>query len=67
MSAADEADPPPRARGVLCPTCGVTTVWAGNPHRPFCSQTCRLIDLGIWLDERNRIPEHRGEDDPDLS
>lgn len=28
----------------------------GNAHRPFCSLTCRLIDLGVWLDERYRIP-----------
>jgi endogenous inhibitor of DNA gyrase (YacG/DUF329 family) len=27
----------------------------GNPHRPFCSLTCRLLDLGVWLDEGYRI------------
>jgi endogenous inhibitor of DNA gyrase (YacG/DUF329 family) len=47
----------PRVRGVTCPTCGEQTMWAGNPHRPFCSLTCRLIDLGVWLDERYRIAE----------
>jgi endogenous inhibitor of DNA gyrase (YacG/DUF329 family) len=31
-------------------------VWKGNPNRPFCSLSCRLIDLGVWLDERYRIP-----------
>ncbi|MEK7839506.1 MAG: DNA gyrase inhibitor YacG [candidate division NC10 bacterium] len=30
-------------------------VWQGNPNRPFCSLSCRLIDLGVWLDERYRI------------
>jgi len=30
-------------------------VWQENPHRPFCSITCRLIDLGVWLDEGYRI------------
>jgi endogenous inhibitor of DNA gyrase (YacG/DUF329 family) len=25
--------------------------------RPFCSERCRLIDLGDWLDESNRISE----------
>jgi len=30
--------------------------WSGNPHRPFCSLGCRLIDLGVWLDERYRVP-----------
>jgi endogenous inhibitor of DNA gyrase (YacG/DUF329 family) len=29
--------------------------WTGNPHRPFCSAACRLVDLGGWLDERHRI------------
>ena len=42
-------------RLVRCPRCGVGRDWTGNPHRPFCSLTCRLIDLGGWLDERYRI------------
>jgi uncharacterized protein len=42
--------------------------WAGNPHRPFCGITCRLIDLGQWLDERYRVagdtlPEKLSSDD----
>ncbi len=41
---------------VTCPRCLLATSWTGNPHRPFCSLTCRLIDLGVWLDERYRIP-----------
>jgi endogenous inhibitor of DNA gyrase (YacG/DUF329 family) len=31
-------------------------VWEGNPDRPFCSERCRLIDLGAWASERYRIP-----------
>jgi endogenous inhibitor of DNA gyrase (YacG/DUF329 family) len=54
------------ARGVTCPTCRARAVWDGNPHRPFCSLTCRLIDLGVWLDERYRIPEAR-DDEADVS
>ena len=38
-----------------CPHCGSLAAWAGNPHRPFCSLACRLIDLGVWLEERYRI------------
>jgi uncharacterized protein len=41
---------------VTCPTCRLRTAWLGNVHRPFCSLSCRLIDLGVWLDERYRIP-----------
>jgi len=50
------------ARQVTCPTCRSKTAWLGNPQRPFCSLACRLIDLGLWLDERYRIPP-RTEDD----
>ena len=55
----DEAAVRPRLR---CPRCGKETVWVENPHRPFCGLTCRLIDLGGWLDERYRVG---GESLPD--
>jgi len=38
-----------------CPQCRSPIRWEGNRHRPFCSLECRLIDLGVWLDERYRI------------
>jgi len=41
---------------VRCPTCRRETPWEGNPHRPFCSERCRLLDLAAWADERHRIP-----------
>jgi endogenous inhibitor of DNA gyrase (YacG/DUF329 family) len=41
---------------VKCPTCRKETQWQNNPHRPFCSDRCRLIDLGAWTQERYRIP-----------
>ena len=28
----------------------------GSPFRPFCSERCRLIDLGAWLSEERAIP-----------
>ena len=46
------------ARQMRCPRCGLRRAWAGNPHRPFCSLECRLIDLGDWLDERYRVAGH---------
>lgn len=52
------------ARRAHCPRCGAAVAWGGNPNRPFCSLTCRLIDLGAWLDERYRIP---GPELPDES
>jgi len=39
-----------------CPTCGIELVWdRDNPYRPFCSERCKLIDLGEWASESHRI------------
>jgi endogenous inhibitor of DNA gyrase (YacG/DUF329 family) len=43
-------------RAIKCPQCKAETRWSDNPHRPFCSERCRLIDLGQWADESYRIP-----------
>lgn len=43
---------------VLCPTCGQATHFSiENLHRPFCSDRCKLIDLGAWATEEYKIPE----------
>ena len=48
---------------VACPQCGAAVVWdPGNPYRPFCSERCKMIDLGAWATESYRIPV---EDDDD--
>ena len=45
------------ARVVSCPQCGKDVIWdAGSRWRPFCSERCRLIDLGAWATESYRIP-----------
>lgn len=41
---------------IKCPQCRKTVTWQDNPHRPFCSERCQLIDLGQWADESYRIP-----------
>jgi endogenous inhibitor of DNA gyrase (YacG/DUF329 family) len=41
---------------VKCPTCGRSLEWSEqSPFRPFCSDRCRLIDLGAWLSEERGI------------
>jgi len=45
-----------RAAGPRCPTCDRVVAWADNPARPFCSLSCRLVDLGRWLDGNFRVP-----------
>ena len=39
-----------------CPTCGKKTEYRGNPFRPFCSERCKLIDLGKWASGTYRLP-----------
>ncbi len=44
-------------REVKCPTCGRLVPWTPESRwRPFCSERCRLIDLGEWAAERYRVP-----------
>jgi endogenous inhibitor of DNA gyrase (YacG/DUF329 family) len=56
-------------RTVRCPQCGRPAIYAPeNPFRPFCSERCRLIDLGQWADETYRVPaetvrDHETSDD----
>jgi endogenous inhibitor of DNA gyrase (YacG/DUF329 family) len=38
------------------------TVW-----RPFCSERCKLIDLGAWAAERYRVPVVEDKDQPEAT
>jgi endogenous inhibitor of DNA gyrase (YacG/DUF329 family) len=49
---------------VTCPTCHRSIDWKNAPHRPFCSERCRLIDLGGWLTGRNAIPGEPVAEEP---
>ena len=41
---------------LACPTCKKDVHWNEQfPFRPFCSDRCRLIDLGEWASESHRI------------
>jgi len=55
-----------RPRLVNCPECGKPSPWTtANPFRPFCSERCKMIDLGQWASEGYRIPTTESELDPD--
>jgi len=52
-----------------CPICKKEVAF-GDPYMPFCSERCKLIDLGNWLDERyvistplNSTGEDQAEDE----
>jgi uncharacterized protein len=45
-----------------CPTCKTPTSFQStNPWRPFCSERCRLIDLGDWMEGNNKIASEPAE------
>jgi len=42
---------------VKCPTCSKEVEWKDSEkNKPFCSDRCKLIDLGEWAAERHAIP-----------
>lgn len=42
---------------VRCPTCRAPVRWEpASVYRPFCSERCKLIDLGQWAEEGFRLP-----------
>ena len=56
-------------RVVPCPTCRTSVRWTPDNHwRPFCSERCKLIDLGAWASENYRVadaePPPSNERDP---
>jgi len=53
---------------VRCPICR-KHVAPDNPDSPFCSDRCRILDLGNWASERYvfSTPVNDSMDDPDDS
>ena len=48
---------------VKCPTCGQPVVWnEASKFRPFCSERCKMIDLGAWASDRYVVPSGPAED-----
>ncbi len=57
---------------VSCPTCDRPVEWSARlPWRPFCSERCKLIDLGAWASGQRAIPGESSvadeDDDEDTS
>lgn len=48
---------------VRCPQCGGDSQWRPeNKFRPFCSERCKLIDLGAWASETYRVPVQEADE-----
>lgn len=52
---------------VKCPTCQRDSEWSiNNLYRPFCSERCKLIDIGDWAAEKHAIPVVELDDESQL-
>jgi endogenous inhibitor of DNA gyrase (YacG/DUF329 family) len=51
---------------VPCPRCGAAAAFSPeNKWRPFCSERCKMIDLGAWAAESYRVPTEAAPEEPD--
>lgn len=47
---------------ISCPICKKKVPTAPRTeHFPFCSLTCKNVDLGRWLDQRYAVDMHSGK------
>lgn len=51
---------------IKCPTCRKWTEWQGNLFRPFCSERCKLIDLGAWASDKYHIEGNLNDESEDI-
>jgi endogenous inhibitor of DNA gyrase (YacG/DUF329 family) len=46
-----------------CPVCKKPAdASPANRYRPFCSERCQMVDLGMWAGESYRVPGGPEED-----
>ncbi|OUR98589.1 hypothetical protein A9Q84_04020 [Halobacteriovorax marinus] len=48
---------------VKCPNCKKTFNYYSSEFRPFCTERCKMIDMGQWLDESYTVPVKGTPDD----
>lgn len=46
---------------IPCPICRKPVDWDTALTRPFCSERCKILDLGAWSSESYRVPENPEE------
>ena len=50
---------------VQCPNCDKDVLWqTESQYRPFCSERCKLIDLGDWAEENHKISQQTQSAEP---
>ena len=54
-------------REIKCPQCGHLTFYSSdNLFRPFCSERCRLLDLGEWASESYTVSHANNDETHDM-
>ncbi|MGQ0698665.1 MAG: DNA gyrase inhibitor YacG [Panacagrimonas sp.] len=54
------------SKQALCPQCRQpSSLVVANRFRPFCSERCKMLDLGEWFAERHTIPVAESDADFD--
>ena len=51
---------------IRCPICNQKITpehYRHSPFSPFCSERCKMIDLGNWLDQRYTVPTKEADQD----
>ena len=46
---------------VKCPNCGRQIEWSESEFRPFCSEKCKLLDLGEWIEGNYSVPDENSQ------
>lgn len=51
---------------VKCPSCATKFNYYDGEFRPFCSDRCKMIDLGHWFNESYTVPTKEVLSDEDI-
>ena len=52
-------------RLLLCPSCQKPGSWLPEKSAPFCSNRCRLVDLGKWFNEEHAVSAPLPDEGPE--
>ena len=64
LSTETESGVPMTVKIVNCPTCSTPVEWTAHSRfRPFCSERCKMKDLGAWATEQYKVPQSAAEHD----
>lgn len=51
---------------IKCPQCAAEFDYYTSEFRPFCSDRCRMVDLGHWLYENYKVPSQETPSEEDI-